>query len=185
MARLTTRAPQNSQSSLLVSADPLVLTDREPSANQIPDGRQSATAAAVQRGTMRLLHHHGFDSLTELSLRTGRRVDVASINPKGQITIVEIKSSLEDFQADTKWQDYLEWGDHFYFAVPVDFPVNVLPPDEGLIVADQYGGEIVRPSIERPLPPARRKAVTILFASTAAKRIFRMQDPDGPARLNS
>ncbi|TDI58374.1 MAG: DNA repair protein MmcB-related protein [Alphaproteobacteria bacterium] len=151
----------------------------------MPDGRQSATAANVQRGTMRLLHHHGFDGLTELTLRTGRRADIAAINPKGQIAIVEIKSSLEDFQSDTKWQDYLEWGDQFYFAVPIDFPTAVLPADEGLIIADQYGGEIVRPSIIRPLAPARRKAVTILFASTAAKRIFRMQDPDGPARLNT
>ena len=167
-----------------MQSKPLVSAEDNPLDDQIPDGRQSPVAAAVQRGTMRLLHHHGFDGITELTLRTGRRVDIAALNAKGKVTIIEIKSSKEDFLSDTKWQEYLEWGDEFYFAVPMGFPVDMLPYDEGLIVADQYGGEIIRPAQARPLPAARRKAVTLLFASTAAKRIFRMQDPEGPARLN-
>jgi hypothetical protein len=147
------------------------------------DGRQSATAAAVQRGTVRLLHHHGYHALTELTLKTGRRVDIAAINHKGSITIIEIKSSLADYQSDTKWHEYLPWADQFYFAVSPDFPQEVLPKDQGLILADKFGGEIIRTAQTKPLSAARRKALTILFGTTAAQRIFRQQDPDGSHNL--
>ena len=147
------------------------------------EGRQSAIAASVQKGTLRLLHHHGFHALTELTLKTGRRVDIAAMNHKGHITVVEIKSSLADFQSDIKWQEYLPWADRFYFAVPPDFPDHVLPSDQGLIFADQFGGEIMREAQTNLLSPARRKALTVLFATTAAKRIFRMHDPDATDSL--
>ena len=175
MARPTIRGRLLSRLKALASPDDR-LTD---------DGRQSPIAAAVQRGAMRLLYHHGFQALSELTLKTGRRVDIAALNPKGQITIVEIKSSLADFQADTKWHDYLDWADRFYFAVPPDFPADILPPEQGLIFADRFGGEIIRDAPHTPLAPARRKALTILFATTAARRVFSMQDPEGPASLNA
>lgn len=136
----------------------------------IVDGRQSPTAAAVQRGVCRLLIHMGFAPLTEFSLKTGRRIDVAGINGKGEIIAVEIKSSLADFRADQKWEDYLDFCDRFFFAVPMDFPREVLPEETGLIVADQFGAEILRESPEDRLPAARRKAVTLLFARVAARR---------------
>lgn len=137
---------------------------------EIVDGRQSPTAAAVQRGVCRMLIHMGFSPLTEFSLRTGRRIDVAAINAKGEIIAVEIKSSLADFRADQKWEEYLDYCDRFFFAVPIGFPREVLPEETGLIVADQYGAEILRESPLDKLPGARRKAVTLLFARVAARR---------------
>ena len=132
---------------------------------------------------MRLLHHHGYASLAELTLKTGRRVDIAAINDRGHFIVVEIKSSREDFLSDNKWPEYLNWADQFYFAVPIDFPQALIPSDQGLIIADQFGGKILREATKTPLVAARRKALTVLFAKSAARRIFHMQDPKGPDSL--
>jgi hypothetical protein len=144
------------------------------------DGRQSETAAMVQRGVSRMLFHMGFIAMSEFTLRTGRRVDVAALGPKGEVWAVEIKSSLADFRADTKWPDYLAYCDRFFFAVPPEFPTHVLPAEQGLIIADQFGGEIVREAPDDPVAAARRKALTLLFARTAAQRVQRIVDPDLP-----
>jgi hypothetical protein len=66
-----------------------------------------------------------------------------------------VKSSIEDFRADRKWADYGPYCDAFSFAVPPDFPREVLPEDAGLIVADGFGGAVLRPA---PLLPWRRAA---------------------------
>ncbi|MDJ0946474.1 MAG: MmcB family DNA repair protein [Kiloniellales bacterium] len=136
------------------------------------------TARAVARGVCRLLGELGQASLTEFTLRTGRRVDVIGLAGDGLITVVEIKSSLADFRADQKWPDYLEFCDRFYFAVPAAFPREVLPVDQGLMVADAYGAEILRPSAElATLAGARRRSVILRFAQTAAGRLQGLTDP--------
>lgn len=153
-------------------------TDPAEAPLEITDGRQSPAAAAVQRGVCRLLVDMGFSPLTELSLRTGRRVDVAAINAKGEIIVVEIKSSVADFRADGKWAEYLDHCDRFYFAVPPDFPYEILPEETGLILADRFGGDVMRAAPHDPVPAARRKAVTLLFARSAAQRAHRAIDRD-------
>ena len=150
---------------------------------KIEDGRQSEAAAKIQRGTMRLLYHMGFSAIPELSLKTGRRADITAINDKGKIIIVEIKSCLEDFKADHKWEEYVPYADQFFFAVDMDFPQQVLPADYGLIVADQFGGEILRDALPSPLAPARRKAMTLLFARKSASRLLSLYDPDFPSGI--
>ncbi|NOZ33351.1 MAG: MmcB family DNA repair protein, partial [Alphaproteobacteria bacterium] len=81
------------------------------------DGRQSPTALKVQRGVMRLLRAR-FDMccFAEVGLASGRRADIVGVGPGGEIWIVEIKSSLEDFRIDRKWPEYKEFCDRFYFA---------------------------------------------------------------------
>ncbi len=150
-----------------------------PRASPLIDGRQSERALAICRGTRRLLSSFGMASLTELALAGGRRADIAALSSAGDIWIVEIKSSIEDFRADQKWPDYLDWSDRFFFAVNREFPIDVLPPDTGLVIADGYGAEIIRPAPESRLAGARRKAVTLRFAQTAADRLHVMWDPDG------
>jgi hypothetical protein len=140
-------------------------------------GRTPATAA-VQRGACRLLRAHGFATLTELSLATGRRVDIMAINAKGAIWVVEIKSCVADLRCDSKWQDYEGYGDRLYFAVPPGVPPDAMPALSGLIVADQWSAEIVRECAERSLPAARRKAVTLRFARAAALRLHSLRDPE-------
>ena len=135
-------------------------------------GTVLADAADIARGVMRLLADHDCTSLTEFTLKSGRRADVMALDAKGRFTIVEIKSGLADFRADRKWQEYLEFCDSFYFAVPKGFPLEVLPADTGLILADAWAGHILRPADPGTLAPARRKALTLRFARVAAGRVM-------------
>jgi hypothetical protein len=99
------------------------------------------------------------------------------MDARGGFTIVEIKTSLADFQADAKWRDYLEFCDRYYFAVPGHFPREVLPDDHGLIVADAWEAAILRPAREAAMHAARRKAQTLRFARLAARRLRLLLDP--------
>jgi hypothetical protein len=142
------------------------------------DGRQSPTAAAVQRGVCRLLRAHGFATVTELSLASGRRVDVMAVSGSGAIWAIEIKSSLADLKADFKWPEYEEFCDRLYFAIPPEMPAEAMPQQPGLIVADRFGAEILRDPEGRLLPAARRKAVILRFARAAALRLHSIADPN-------
>jgi len=128
------------------------------------------TTGAVTRGAARLMVALGYAPLLEVGLPNGRRADVMALGPRGQIAICEVKSGLEDFRADRKWHEYAPYCDTFYFAVAPEFPRDILPDEPGLIVADGFGGAIVRPSPEEALAPARRKALTLSFARLATLR---------------
>jgi len=125
------------------------------------DGRQSAAAFEICRGVARLLKAHGLAAVTEVSLANGRRADVVGVSDQGEVWIVEIKSCLDDFRTDQKWWEYREFCDRLLFAVAPGFPQDVLPPDTGLIIADRYGGELLRAAPEHKLAAARRKAMTV------------------------
>lgn len=128
-------------------------------------------ALDLARGVGRMLGDLGFATLTEFTLRSGRRVDVIGLDPKGRIAIVEIKSSIEDFRSDRKWRDYLDYCDSFYFAVPDFFPQSVIPEEVGLIVADPFGGVLLRGSPDLPLNGSRRRSLLLSFARAAAQRL--------------
>ncbi len=135
-------------------------------------------AAVLARGVSRALGDFGYASLTEFTLRSGRRVDVMAMGSDGTMAIVEIKASLQDFRSDRKWPQYLAYCDHFFFAVPEDFPREALPEEAGLMVADGYGAVIVREAPMLRLNPARRRAQILRFAQTAALRLSRLTDPE-------
>ncbi len=102
---------------------------------------------------------------------------MVALSGGGDITIVEIKSCLLDYQSDGKWQDYLPFCDRLYFAVAADFPCDVIPNSAGLILADRYGAELVRDPVEERLSAARRKAMMLCFARAAALRLQLHLDP--------
>jgi hypothetical protein len=135
------------------------------------------TATDVARGVSRLLLAEGLSPVLEFSLPNGRRLDVAALARDGTIAGVEIKVSTADFACDGKWPDYLPYCDLFYFAVPPDFPQNLLPASAGLIVADRFGGAILRQAARVPLHASRRRALTLNFARVAAQRLARAADP--------
>jgi hypothetical protein len=143
-----------------------------------PDGRQSETAASIQKGACRLMRAMSFATLTEFTLASGRRADIIALAGKGEVWIVEIKSSPEDFYADRKWPEYGDYCDRFYFAVPPSMDTIILPAEAGLIVADAFGGEFLRHPVDTPLNAARRKAVMIQFARAAALRLHGLYDPN-------
>ncbi len=135
-----------------------------------PHTRPEITAA-LARGVSRLLWDHGLAPLLEVPLANGRRADLMGLTPNGEIWIVETKSCVEDFAVDQKWPDYRDYCDRFFFAVTEDFPRELIPENVGLIVADGFGGAILREPPLQTLAGARRKAVTLLFARLAALRL--------------
>ena len=145
----------------------------------------------LARGVCRHLGSYDFVTVEELVPARGLRVDVMGLGPKGEVWIIECKSSRADFQADRKWHNYLQFCDRFFWAVDENFPTELLPDDTGLIIADAYGGEVVRMGPLDKLAPARRKAMTQKFARHAALRAQAARDPgvgtlfraDAPARL--
>ena len=131
----------------------------------------------LARGVSRAMRSHDFVTVEELVPTSGLRVDVMALGPKGEVWIVECKSSRTDFVSDQKWQGYLEWCDRFFWAVDADFPTELLPEETGLIIADAYDAEIIRMGVESKLPPARRKVMVQKFARHAAIRAQAARDP--------
>ena len=119
----------------------------------------SETAESLARGVCRLL------------------ADVARIDKEGRFLIVEIKSSPADFHGDSKWPEYRPHCDFFYFAVGEDFPVDLLPDDCGLIVANAYHATIVREAETTHMNASRRRAQTRHFARAAVGRLRGLLDP--------
>jgi len=149
-----------------------------PDLPQIVDLRQSPTALRVQRGVMRLLRAtYDFCCFAEVPLANGRRADVLGVGPKGEIWIVEIKSSLIDFRVDAKWPNYKDYCDRFFFAKPPELDADIFPAEEGLMAADLHGAEILRPASEHVLAPARRKALKPQLVRLGASRVHFLMDP--------
>lgn len=131
----------------------------------------------LARGVCRHLRCLDFAPVVEFVPAPGLRVDVMGLGPRGELWVVECKSSRADYLSDRKWQGYLDWCDRFFFAVDETFPAELLPGDAGLILADAYDAEILRMAPEMRLPAARRKALTQGFARHAAARLHGLADP--------
>lgn len=128
-------------------------------------------ACDLARGVLRTLSARGYAGVMEMTLANGRRADVLAVGPKGEVEIVEIKSSVADFRSDCKWHEYAPFCDRFYFAVAQGFPAEMIPDHCGLIIADGFGGAVIREPETQALPAARRKAVTLRFGRLAALRL--------------
>lgn len=151
--------------------------DSDQTPEGLSDGRQSPRALAIRRGVARHLGTLGATCLFEASLANGRRSDVIALFPDGRIEIIEVKSSIADFNADHKWPDYGDFCDAFWFATAPDVPQDIFPSDEGLMIADAYGAHIVRQPKLFKLHASRRKALTLRLARLAASRLQRLDDP--------
>lgn len=141
------------------------------------------TAATVARGIARLFARNDIWCLAEMPLRNGRRADLMGVDPKGRVIIVEIKVQRGDLLGDGKWPDYLEFCDRFFWGVPPGLDRSPLegsdyrPDSCGIIVADGYDGEIIRPAPLQPLAAARRKVEIERLARTSLRRMTVTGDP--------
>jgi hypothetical protein len=131
----------------------------------------------LARGVCRHLRQYDFTCIEEFVPDTGLRVDVMALGPKGELWVIECKSSRADFQSDNKWHGYLEWCDRYFWAVDADFPTELLPEDTGLIIADAYDAEVIHMPDEEKLAAARRKKLTLKFARNSASRLQSYRDP--------
>ena len=139
--------------------------------------KKLTTGQLLARGMARHLAGLGFVSLEEFPPIKGLRVDLLAIGRKSEIWIIECKSSREDFMSDEKWQHYLPWCDQYFWAVPTDFPVDILPEQTGVFWADGYDAELMRDAPISTLSPARRKSIIHRFARRAARRLAVLRDP--------
>jgi hypothetical protein len=141
-------------------------------------------AAAVARGVSRLFLRNQIMVQSEVSLRNSRRADLMGVNAKGEVIVVEIKCARGDLLSDQKWPEYLDYCDRFFWAVPSGFdysPIEgaaFLPERTGLIVADAYDAQIIRPAALVPLAAARRKVEVQRLARLAMRRLMGMADPE-------
>ena len=135
----------------------------------------------VCRSAARHLRERGYAIVKEMTFANGRRGDIVALSPSGELWVVEVKSGIADYRVDGKWPDYRDYCDAFLFAVAPEFPHEIIPDDVGLIIADAWGGEMLRDAPRHPLAPARRKMLTIAFARLAAGRLAQIEDPDGLA----
>ena len=149
----------------------------------IPDDAELKAAQAGARGIGRLFARNDIWCLAEMPLRSSRRADLMGIDANGQLVIVEIKVSRADLLGDAKWTDYLDHCDRFYWGLAphldracMEEPA-FLPERCGLIVADGYDAEILRPAATVPLAAARRKAETERLARAALRRQLGLIDP--------
>ncbi len=131
----------------------------------------------VTRGVRRHLVRLGFAVVEELPLASGRRADLMGLSASGEIWIVEVKSSVEDFRVDRKWPFYRAHCDRLFFATSPRVPLDIFPEDCGLIVADAYGGEVIRPAPAHRMVAATRKAMMLRFGRAAAVRLYGFTDP--------
>jgi len=141
-------------------------------------------AAAVARGIVRLFARNDIWCVTEMPLRNGRRADLMGVDAKGRVVIVEIKVARGDLLGDAKWPDYLDHCDRFYWGLPPGLDRSPLesegyrPDCCGVIVADGYDAEIVRPAPSHPLSAARRKVEIEKLARAAMRRLSVAVDPE-------
>jgi hypothetical protein len=140
--------------------------------NPLIDGRQSARAMMVRKGLQILMHDMRHAILPELVLANGRRADLATVSEKGEVWIVEIKTSIEDFRSDRKWPDYRGYCDRLFFATHQEVPLDIFPEECGLFVSDGYGAHLLREAPEHKLAPASRKAMMLNFSRAAAHRLM-------------
>ena len=136
-------------------------------------------AKALVLGVQALFYDLGYCSITEMRLSSGRRVDVIGLDRRGRFAVAEIKTSPTDLRSDKKWAGYLAFCDVFYFDIPVNFPIEIVPNETGVIVADQFGGEILRPSQQHTMPMGRRNRQIMQFARTAGTRLRKYDRPSG------
>ena len=131
----------------------------------------------ITRGVMRHFTQIGLSSLSEFSPAKGLRVDIVTLGMSDEIWIVECKSGQSDFKSDKKWQNYLDWCDRYFWAVDRKFPIDILPSDTGVIIADAYDASILREAPLNKLPAARRKKITKSIAISACNRLLTHTDP--------
>jgi hypothetical protein len=141
----------------------------------MPDARE--IPRTLCRGVSRALAQRGFVTLAEVPLADGRRADLVALGRDGTLVIIEIKSSVADFRADRKWPEYRQWCDRLYFAVAEGFPLELIPEECGLVLADGFGAAFLREPREERLGAARRRAVQLRFARLAGSRLQRLLDP--------
>ena len=141
--------------------------------------------ALITKIAVRFCLQSGWSPMREMPLANGRRADVIALCPDDRIVCIEVKSSPRDFLSDGKWHEYRDYADQLYFAVAVDFPLDLLPSDVGVVVTDGEAAEAIRLAPLHPISAARRRAMVRDFARLAARRLAFHLDPEAEAEVKN
>ena len=132
---------------------------------------KTLTTQRITDAIARSYYSQGDGVLREFRLKIKRRVDLITMTNKGWITIIEIKSSPEDFRSDSKWGEYIDWADQFYFGVAHNFPIDILPKEHGIITTDGFDVYQAQPSPVQKLNGSRRNNLIRKMAKASMRRI--------------
>lgn len=77
---------------------------------------------ALKEATVSYFAHLRYSCHFEIGIQAWgrRRADMLAVNLKSEVVLAEIKSSLEDYTSDRKWQNYLGYADKMYFIFTQD-----------------------------------------------------------------
>jgi len=84
-----------------------------------PPGERRTTADILKRAAVEHYAHKTYSCYVELGVLPWgkRRLDVFALNTKGHYVGIETKSCVADYNTDSKWREYLEHVNSFYFCV--------------------------------------------------------------------
>lgn len=140
---------------------------------------RESIAPVLARGLTRHLLQRGLLALPEVGLPNGRRADLMAFSRSGELWILEIKSSIEDFRADHKWRDYRPYCDRFFFASHDGVPMEIFPEEAGLFLADGFDAEMIRGcATPGALHAATRKSLILQLGWIAGQRWLGATDPE-------
>lgn len=119
----------------------------------------------VQAYSPKVKYKDLYEVLTEFPVKTGtthnaRRIDCLIVtnrdteNKNYDLTLhgIEIKVSKSDLENDYKMDEYKQFVDYFYIAIPnnqemIDIALNEFSEDSGVLVVDEVGKiEVIRPA---------------------------------------
>ena len=128
-----------------------------------PDGRHSDIRRAVEAGIRWLLPRPRYSLSSEVRLPSGQFADLVVRCADGELWIVEIKSSKQDFRTDKKWKGYRRYCDRLFFATTPNMQTKIFPNNTGLIVANLFEASLVRDAPLLRLAPSTRNAMISCF----------------------
>lgn len=110
-----------------------------------------------------------------LNRRGKLRADVFVLAMTGHIVIVEVKSSVTDFRADTKMEGYLEFCNQFYLAMPKPVyervKAKITIEGAGVFILSEDGTKIVK-----TLPAKNYQVEQDVSYNLAIRAAFRNSD---------
>lgn len=122
------------------------------------DSPAPLAAADVTRGLCRLLLRHELTPLAEVPLDGGRRADVMALDPRGAVTIIEIKVSRADLLGElrkpAKSAAYRALCGQCWFVLKAGIAQpEEIPPEYGVLIGHDAHLELARPAPKRPHKP--------------------------------
>ncbi len=79
-------------------------------------------------------HREQTITFKEVHLNPHLRADVLNISWADAVSIIELKSGRQDYEADHKWEKYMDFCDYFWFMCPTGaIKADELPKEVGLI----------------------------------------------------